>query len=47
MVFPLTMSYVAELCVEMSGLVRELAHWHQAMTAAQEFEELKHRQRGF
>ena len=41
--FPLKMSYIAEQCVVMSWLVRELAHRHQAMTAAQKLEELRHR----
>ena len=44
---PLWMSYVAKQCVVMSWQVRELAHRHQAMTAAQKLEELRHRQRGF
>ena len=44
---PLKMSYVAKQCVVMSWLVRELAHRHKAMTAAQKLGELRHRQRGF
>lgn len=44
---PLKMSYVAKQCVMMSWLVRELAHRHKAMTAAQKLEELRHQQRGF
>ena len=44
---PLRMSYVAEQCVVMSWLVRELAHRHKAITATQKLEELRHRQRGF
>ena len=43
---PLKMSYVAKQCVVMSWLVRELAHRHKAMTAAQKLGELRHRQRG-
>ena len=39
---PLMMSYVAKQCVVMTWLVRELAHRHQAMTAAQKLEELRH-----
>ena len=44
---PLKMSYVAEQCVVMLWLVRELAHRHKAMTAAQKLGELRHRKRGF
>ena len=44
---PRMMSCVAKQCVVMSWLVRELAHRHKAMTAAQKLEELRHRQRGF
>jgi hypothetical protein len=43
---PLTMSYVVKQCVMMSWLVRELAHRHKTMTAAQKLEELRHRKRG-
>ena len=44
---PLKMSYVAKQCVVMSWLVRELAHRHKAMTAAQKLGELRHQKRGF
>ena len=44
---PLKMSYVAEQHGVMSWLVRELAHRHKAMTAAQKLRELRHRKRGF
>ena len=41
------MSYIAKQCVLMSWLVREFTHRHQAMTAAQKFEELRHQKRVF
>jgi hypothetical protein len=44
---PLKMSYIAEQYGVMSWLVRELAHRHKAMTAAQKLGELRHRKRGF
>ena len=46
-VFPLRMSYVAKQCVLMSWLVRELAHRHKAMAAAEKLGELRQRKRGF
>ena len=46
-VFPLEMSLVAEQRVMMAGLVRELAHRHNAMPSAQKREAERHRQRGF
>ena len=46
-VFPLMMFLVAKQRVMMSGLVRELAHRHRAMTSARKLKELKHQQRGF
>ena len=46
-VFPLMMFLVAQQRVMLSGLVRELAHRHKAMTAARKFEKLRHQKRGF
>ena len=43
---PLKMPYVAKQRVMLAWLVRELAHRHKAMTAAQKLEELRHLQRG-
>ena len=40
---PLKMSYVVKQCVVMSWVVRELAHRHKAMTAAQKLGELRQR----
>ena len=44
---PLMMSLVAKQRVMMSGLVRELAHRHKAMTSAPKREAQRHQQRGF
>ena len=45
-VFPLMMFLVAKQRVMMTGLVRELAHRHRAMTSAFKRIALRHQQRG-